>query len=699
MVIEKNQIFNLIDTNGRRKDIVNALKVYLGILQELKDSYPSETWTTYPNSVAQYLFYTKAVEQSSDVFKIHKNYDDFLEFLGEDSEKFINKDQSWIDENLSTVARVLDESIEKRARHYTSNLVKIGFADSARNITEAGLSYLKGEVVRDEIESLLPINDTNIVLLRQLLKLRVFSNPTENGERQYYSPMFMALLLLLSEDTISTSTFTTLVQGLSPYTDEEVKNKVAEGCSPNLLEKLIQDSNVTIPEELEQENKIEFEIFKKFFKSSKNSEEVSKIYYSFYETVLQFVMNPNQDEYEILLQNYFENKKYLDRAFGLGRTVFEYRSKTNPYPLEDFLQKNKDHSLLGVEKFNTSFYKVFDYSKWVDGIKEYSDTTIRMLGATGLFKFRTMPELAYKEILTVLFDLDALKAGLFGNLSEVDFNEYESRERFYFGRNTSLKEILGYSQEKIAEIIEKIKLLLGVSTADEVKKSMQTRRNNDFVQYIDEKYPKERIIDLLSKITDRNNDKQVQQEVNESATIPTIYEYLIALAWYYIAGKNFNIYDCYNLTLNADFEPVVNAGGGTGDIVINYDDSVIMIEVTLMNKNAQKRGEWEPVLRHSLNLKADNKGKETLTFFVADELDFNTINIWRAVAAVPLESTNNHDQVDGVIIMPFTNQEIVRFLVDNINSEDIIKETKKSFDTIPKITDTQWRERIMDKIC
>lgn len=322
-----------------------------------------------------------------------------------------------------------------------------------------------------------------------------------------------------------------------------------------------------------------------------------------------------------------------------------------------------------------------------------------MLGATGLFKFRTMPELAYKEILTVLFDLDALKAGLFGNLSEVDFNEYESRERFYFGRNTSLKEILGYSQEKIAEIIEKIKLLLGVSTADEVKKSMQTRRNNDFVQYIDEKYPKERIIDLLSKITDRNNDKQVQQEVNESATIPTIYEYLIALAWYYIAGKNFNIYDCYNLTLNADFEPVVNAGGGTGDIVINYDDSVIMIEVTLMNKNAQKRGEWEPVLRHSLNLKADNKGKETLTFFVADELDFNTINIWRAVAAVPLESTNNHDQVDGVIIMPFTNQEIVRFLVDNINSEDIIKETKKSFDTIPKITDTQWRERIMDKIC
>ena len=81
MVIDKSQIFNLIDTNGRRKDIVNALKVYLGILQELKDNYPTETWSTYPNSVAQYLFYTKAVEQSSDVFKIHKNYDAFLSIL------------------------------------------------------------------------------------------------------------------------------------------------------------------------------------------------------------------------------------------------------------------------------------------------------------------------------------------------------------------------------------------------------------------------------------------------------------------------------------------------------------------------------------------------------------------------------------------------------------------------------------------
>lgn len=698
MVIDKSQIFNLIDTNGRRKDIVNALKVYLGILQELKDNYPTETWSTYPNSVAQYLFYTKAVEQSSDVFKIHKNYDAFLEFIGEDGDRFLNKDQSWIDENLPEVAKILDEAIEKRARHYTSNLVKIGFADSARNITEAGLSYLRGEVRRDEIEALLPVNDTNIVLLRQLLKLKIFSDPNENGERAYYSPMLMALLLLLEEDTINFSTFTTIVQGLGPYTDDSIKNLIIEKCTSALLEEKVHTRTMIVPDELNLDKVIEFEMFKKHFKSSKNSEEVSGIYYTFYNDLLRFLTTPNKETYDLLLNNYFERKKYLDRALGFGKSVFDYKSKANPYSFDEFLQKNKDNPLFDISCYNANFYKIFENSKWVDGIKEYSDTTVRMLGATGFFKFRSMPELAYKEILSELFEINYLRNSVFGSVSEESFIEYESEAHFYFGKNTTLKEILGFNQEQTIKIIDRLKSLLGVSTVDEIKASMQTKRNLDFVEYINLNYPKEKVIELLSKITDRRNDKQIQKEVNESATIPTIYEYLIAIAWYYISDKNFNVYECYNLTLNADFEPVVNAGGGAGDIVIDYDDSIIMLEVTLMNKNAQKRGEWEPVLRHSLNLKADNKGKETLTFFVADELDFNTINIWRAVAAVPLESTSSHDQVDGVVIMPFTNQEIVRFLIENVDSKSIINATKQSFDKIPKLTDTQWREGILENL-
>ena len=37
MIVESNQIFNLMDTNGRRSDVLNALKIYLEILEELKE--------------------------------------------------------------------------------------------------------------------------------------------------------------------------------------------------------------------------------------------------------------------------------------------------------------------------------------------------------------------------------------------------------------------------------------------------------------------------------------------------------------------------------------------------------------------------------------------------------------------------------------------------------------------------------------
>ena len=131
---------------------------------------------------------------------------------------------------------------------------------------------------------------------------------------------------------------------------------------------------------------------------------------------------------------------------------------------------------------------------------------------------------------------------------------------------------------------------------------------------------------------DRTKDKQIKELVSPDATVPTIYEYLVGIAWYYFSGKKIDLLGSYN-------EPLIHAGGGQGDIVIYEDTRVVMLEATLMNQNSQKRGEWEPVLRHSINLKAkeeaEGTGREVTTFFIADRFDANTINIWKAVASVP----------------------------------------------------------------
>ncbi len=699
MIVERNQIFNLMDTNGRRSDVLNALKIYLEILEELKEVYPTESWGTYPTSLSQFLFYEKALEKSKDVFKIHSNYDSFIDELGDDYQTFIDRDGNWIESNITKFAKVLDEAIEKRARHYTSNLVKMGFTTTNRSITEAGYSYLRGSVIRDELEELLPLDNVNIALFRQLSKLKIFGS-SNNGKRQFYSPFIMALVLLLNNETIDEHSFEVVVQGLSPYSSDEVKEAIRNNeINVTELEESIRNIDITIPEELIGKYDVDFDVFKNIFKGSKKNDSISKLYYDFFVVLRDFRNNKTEETYANLIKCLDQdNIASIYKAFGYGKAVFAAGSRGSRYNLERFLTRNANHPLLISEDFVGEFYTAFTRSKWIDGIREYSDTTVRLLSATGLFKFKNLPELSYKEILSLIFDVEQLRQNVFGEMTDEEYVHYEETEDCYFGKNIPFVEIFNYSNDDISAITSKLEKLLGVSAATDVKKFLNDQKNSDFIAHINDKYPKEKIMELLPMFSDRKKDNQIKKEVNDAATVPTIYEYIIGIAWYYISNKEFDLYNSLNLTLNADFEPVIHAGGGDGDIVIHYEEIIIMLEATLMNKQAQKRGEWEPVLRHSLNLKAANEPTETITFFIADELDYNTINIWRAVASVSLESTNTHTKVDGVVIMPFTNNEVLAFLKNSVYYKDIVKAVKDSFAKVPQITDVEWHEEIMSNL-
>lgn len=698
MYIEEKQVFNLMDTNGRRSDVLNAFNIYLQTLQEIKDDYPSEKWSNYPKSIAQFLFYTKAVEKSKDVFKKHGKFDEFINTLEDDYTAFIEKDSSWIENNLSDVAKVLDESIEKRARHYTSNLVKIGFTDSKRNISNAGYDYLNGTIKRDPIETFLPLNEINIILIRQLLKLKIFTKEVD-GKRFYYSPFFMALHMLLNGANIDKNTFSIVIQGSSPYMEKELKQAIINNdISYEELVDYFQNEKVVIPEDIAKNSIIQKDVFCKYFGSSKNKEKIQEIYYSFYLALINFRNHNSKENYHNLVTCLEDNQELLKKAFGYGKNIFDIGRKDKRLSLDEFIEANHNYCFIKSNELNRVFYCAFINSKHIDVMREYADTTTRLLSATGLFKFNPMPDIAYKDIIALVFPKEFVDNNIFGIVDEEEYSNYEGSIDSYFCNNLPISGILNYDDNDVNRILNSVIELTGADDLKGVHSVLESKKNEDFILHINEKYTKEEIVRILSLFSDRKNDSKIKKAVNDTAPVPTIYEFIVAIAWYYISDEKYNLYDSLNLTLNADFEPVIHAAGGAGDIVINYDNLILMLEVTLMNKQAQKRGEWEPVLRHSLNLKAENNNKETLTFFVADELDYNTINIWRAVAAVPLESTFDHKKVDGVIIMPFTNNDMIRFLIEETSSVKIIEAVKASFAAVPKITDVSWREEVLNQL-
>ena len=660
MEIEKGHIFNLWNTNGRRSDILNALSIYLNILKEMTEEGNFDEWNSFPKSLTQFSFYQKAILKSPEVFQTHTIYDRFIENIKLDIAGLFERNKLIkILSNNPQLKKDLDSAIEARARHYSSNLVKFGFTTDDRIITPAGQAYINEKIVKDPLEKLLPLNDINIILLRQLVKLRIYSKNLD-GKRYYYSPFFNALNLLLCNETINKDDFIYIVQGINPYLDKlNILSNLRNQNYEELLDELIQ-FKIKIPILFSSQSKVSQADFNKKIKNRKTKKVVPE-YYSFYSALFDYVENKNEETYNQLLEVFKRSNKKIKKAFCLGKSIFNFGPNFN-YSFSEFEEKNIDNPyfLESPTKFNTLFFEMYEKSKYLDGIAEYSDTTMRVFSACGLFKFKKTPELSNRRLLSIIFSKTNLIDNIMGTSTEEEFKLYEEVDCSFFGSNKSLCEILNLSENDIKEIFET--LAIEYKTIDEelIKKQIDNKTNLDFRSYIKDNYPKERIIELLELFSNRGNDSKIKKQVNDSATVPTIYEFIVGIAWYYISGEDFDLYHALNLTLNADFEPEMHAGGGVGDIVIDYDNMSIMLEATLMNKAAQRRGEWEPVLRHSLNNQALNMEKEVYTFFIANSFDFNTTNIWRAVAAAPLRSTSGDEKdIDGVIIMPFTNENII----------------------------------------
>lgn len=698
MEVDKNQIFNLWDTNGRRSDVLNALNIYLNILKEMIDEGTFDKWASFPNSLTQFIFYSKAVELSPEIFKSHPKYDDFVEELGVGFTNPISKKEfTDLLNNRDELMDVLDSAIEQRARHYTSNLVRFGLATKKRIISPVGYSYLNSKIERDEFEKMLPLNDMNVILLRQLMKLRIFSKEN-NGTRTYYSPFYACLSLLLN-NTIDKDDFISIIQGLNPYCNIEIVSSLFKSNNISSILKIVADGDKTIdtPVTFMLPGKISESNFNNIIKNRKTNKTVN-CYYAFYDALFEFRLKKSQENYNKLKNIYINNKEKIKKAFSWGKNLFDFGTN-GVYSLDVFLENNKENVYLNEKDFNNLFYRMYDESKKIDQINEYSDTTIRVLGATGWFKFKNLPELSNKELVKTLFSSFDIESHIFGTCSEDEYQKYEEDENSIYSSNLCFSEILGYSNENITSIKTKLSDKYGTNDSLIIKDKIETKISKDFIAYVKSKYTKDKVAYILSLFSDRANDSTIKKEVNESASVPTIYEFIVGIAWYYISNEDFDLYRSLNLTLNADFEPEMHAGGGMGDIVINYGDKSVMLEVTLMNKSAQKRGEWEPVLRHSLNNKAKHMEVENYTFFIADELDYNTINIWRAIAAVPLRSTSGEvKDINGVIIMPFTNANIIDFINKSVSSINIINEVKKSFAAIPKITESNWHEEIIDSL-
>lgn len=159
-----------------------------------------------------------------------------------------------------------------------------------------------------------------------------------------------------------------------------------------------------------------------------------------------------------------------------------------------------------------------------------------------------------------------------------------------------------------------------------------TLAKTDEIQYANEQCNQwQEIADYMSLLI-KGGGKLVYDEDNAieipKDETPAYFEWTLwraALAIDHMVNKP---YDVRGFRLDADFLPVTAAGGGKGDLYCEFEDFMILTEVTMSTSSRQEAMEGEPVRRHVSDAVL-NYNKPVYGLFLAIRIDTNTAETFR----------------------------------------------------------------------
>ncbi|WP_233704210.1 AlwI family type II restriction endonuclease [Helicobacter bizzozeronii] len=710
MIAKKlNSPINLGDTSFRRKEIASDYKILLQGLQDL----PLK-WDIYNGS--QELFYRYVLGsglikppkeissmQGKPNAKHIQTYGNVLTKIG-----FIDDKQALTPEGLIYLNNKIEsESLEsllglnvlesalikppekdiapaeqaKRARTYSNALVKIGFIDEKRALTPAGLAFLHNKIEPDFLENLLGLRADNLAFLRQLFKLGVYQ-----GECALYIYR-IALALLLRHPQILQDHFCKILLSLEPTQHAEQLTSIFDGYQRVVENK--QDIDVFINALCTDSQEVHFANapikntqFYTHFKNRK-SKKVTALYGQFYQACLDFYHAKNPQNLKSL--HAIGSDPAVIKAFGFGK----------PFFIESLISKeNALFNAPNLQEFNHPFYQMYRHSKHHDLVQEYSDVLIRVFRVSGIISFSNgLVSLKQREVIQEIFSPE--------NQVILETQSLPPRMATSLQQDLSLIEILNLDQNALESLEKRIRAKCQIAPQISTKDFLKNKDDRQFEAKLENRYTDSQLCALLKLFGDKKQHPKIQKEVTDNASVPTIFEYISAIVWHRISGKDFNLRDSMKLSLDADGLPLSHAPGGDGDIIARHATFDTMLEVTLMDQNAQKRGELEPVIRHGTNLSAQNDqhNRNSYVFFIADKLDVNVINLFRASAYIQLQHTRYKSSTQGVKIFALDTKQLGYLLEKKPDFKALIATIFKDYSYYnPKPIAHTWHKEVWQAV-
>lgn len=537
----------------------------------------------------------------------------------------------------------------KTARQKTSGLVDIGLIDDDRRLTPVGKELLQMSKVGDfSSDNAFQIPSDSFLYLKQMLKT---ANPTESGVVRPF--LVTGKVLSCCAGYLSEDEFTYLL----PLC-------VREDITTDMIEKiaLYRQGRKTLDDIIIETVLCRYhypEALDFFIHAEKTPENImtigmnrdgirhDKCYVDLYEQ-LKKVYLLQEEEAVSELMHAAKGIKHKPGSLWRGLLFTNVRK----YKAFSDLADNAFQHVETQEQFDRCFFTYLHLIKIKANLTDYKDLNRRYLQITDAVLFDD-GKVTFTPLFANFFKTDAGKV----------FDD-AYKDCHLLREDCDLEKINQHLIFVDQEVIDIFNTENGMAL-DSIKgvyDYIENERYDRFRHLIDTKFPNRVILSMLDAFETRDKDAELINIVGAEADVPTIFEYIVAVAWYRLSGYRGKILEYMNLSLDMNLLPRTHAGGGESDIVYKYEKTpfypkhTLLIECTLMEGTVQRHGEMEPVSRHLANYMIDEDENAYCTF-VSTDLHASVVSDFRMRKNSPYYR-NDTEHVDGMKIMPLHTREL-----------------------------------------
>ena len=576
-------------------------------LQILKDHFNGEEW----NTTQQEKFF--------DMLREHGVYD------MEDAD----------------FGRMTSERKQEHARKWVSILNQLGFCFAYESSGKPVLVTKAGESLLDNLE----IEDE--VFLRQLLKYqKPCALPKQNGALfDGVSVLPFIVSLKITHD----------LGGLSKEEISIFLNTTVRMSEINKVIKQIQDYR-------SERSKIEGRVKKKEF------------YFKTQIAYLQEVFIEELGERATLIKELFagykkkptflstfEGKKLLDEITKGGKGSNTLKAVKTKLAIVAAMRAGKGPAT--VKRIFFDYYLPLKIAT----LRDYADLTARYLRKSGLFSVSRDKLVTITEKEDLIQSLLAQEWKLVEDKSYLEYLWSATLPVLPSDKSGYLKDHLDAIKVKEKILFEKVGVresleMVGGSMTpakDVLQLKQQTRlvetnllRLKEIEFYYSQREEKQ--IDDIINFYDLILNKEI---LGGEAYYPAYMEWNTWRGFLAIDTLTNKPYEARNFKLDDELQPVNHAPGNRADMVFEYDNFILVTEVTLIVRANQWSAEAEPVPRHVAKIQAENKDKEVFGLFVAPQIDINT-----ALTFFNSRQYSMNGEILDLTIVPFSVDQIKTLL-------------------------------------